>query len=258
VGERTRYEPGTFSWVDCSTSDSAAGQAFYEGLFGWEGEVMPAGDSMTYTMFRKGGHYVAAVSNQMEQERSMGIPPHWNSYVTVEEAERSAERAKELGGNAMMEPFDVLESGRMAVIADPTGAVFSIWEPRDHIGAGLVNDVGALSWNELNTKDLQTARDFYAGLFGWDYEEAREDYLMILNGGSRNGGIRAQSEQEAEIPPHWLSYFTVESTDDAVRQAEAAGAGAMMPPMDVGMGRIAVLRDPQGAAFAVFQGQTDP
>jgi predicted enzyme related to lactoylglutathione lyase len=147
------------------------------------------------------------------------------------------------------------------VVADPTGAVFAMWEPKGHIGAGLVNAPGALCWNELATKDVDTAKSFYAGLFGWSMEDLDGGaYTIIQNGDKGNGGIRAQSEQEAGVPPNWLAYFAVEDCDASVSTAGELGATTLVPPMDleIAEARIAVIADPQGAAGALYAGQLAP
>ena len=260
MAERTSYAPGTFSWVDLATTDPGGAKAFYSELFDWSPEDMPTGNGGTYTMFRLRGQYVAATSEQQEQERSQGIPPHWNSYVTVDDVDQRATRASELGGSVIAPPFDVLEVGRMAAVADPTGAVLSLWEPKTHIGAGLVNAPGGLSWNELGTNDVAKAKDFYSGLFGWsmdDQEGSMGSYTMIQNGERANGGIRALSEQEQGVPSNWLVYFGVSSVDDTAAKAAELGASTLVPPTEIPIGKFAVLADPQGAVFALFAGDFD-
>ena len=257
MGERTSYPPGTFSWVDLSTTDPDSAKRFYGQLFGWDFDDRPAGNGNVYTMCRLGGQDVCALSAQMEPERAMGIPPHWNNYVTVADVDAGATRARELGGNAMMEPFDVLDAGRMAVVADPTGAAFSMWQPRASIGATLVNVPGALTWNDLATRDTAAAKTFYGDLFGWRFEDMAPTYSVIHNGERTNGGIREQSEAEAGVPPHWLPYFAVESVDASVARATELGGRALTEPMAVPAGRFAAIADPQGAAFAVFEGEFD-
>jgi uncharacterized protein len=261
MGERTSYRPGTFSWVDLATSDAESAKSFYEALFGWTHEDMPTGNG-TYSMFRKNGQYVAAAAELREQERSQGIPPHWNSYVTVEDVEAAAAKVGELGGNVLVEPFDVLEVGRMAVVSDPTGAVFQLWQPKSHIGAGLVNEPGALCWNELATNDARKAKDFYSSLFGWSSEDFDEGaYTIVRVGDKSNGGIRPQGDQEQGMPPNWLPYFAVDNCDESAAKAGELGGNAIVPPMDVPVAdnsRIAVIADPQGAVFGLLSGPLDP
>jgi len=262
MGERTSYPQGAFSWVDLATTDVQGAKSFYSGLFGWDVEDMPTGDGGVYSMARLDGKYVAAVSAQREEERELGAPPHWNSYVTVEDVDATAAKVPDLGGQVFVPPFDVLDAGRMAVIADPTGAFLPLWQPRNHIGAGLVNVPGALTWNELNTPDVEKARRFYQQLLGWTFEDfGAGEYTVIRVGDRSNGGIRQQTEEEQQtMPAFWIPYFAVEETDQAASKAGDLGATVMMPPMDVPTtegARIAILTDPQGAAFALFAGPLD-
>src|SRR5438105_4218028 len=149
MGERTNYTPGTFSWTDLATTDQEAAKLFYGQLFGWEAEDNPIGDGAYYSMMKLGGKDVAAIAPQPQQQREAGAPPAWNSYVTVDSADRSLERAKQLGASVHAPAFDVMDVGRMGVVQDPQGAFFLVWEPKRHIGAALVNAPGALAWNEL-------------------------------------------------------------------------------------------------------------
>jgi uncharacterized protein len=261
VGKREQYEPGTFCWVDLATSDPAGAKAFYGELFGWEAEDMPAGEAGTYTMLRLDGDYVCALYEMDAERREQGVPPHWFSYVSVDDADATASRARELGGTVYGGVFNVLDSGRMAVIQDPTGAVLGIWEPRAHIGADRVNDPGCFTWNELQSRDPAPAAGFYSRLFGWETESHEDDgelaYVSIRNAGHSNGGVMPLAERHGDAPPHWLVYFTVPSCDDAVARVRELGGKVLAGPMNVGAGRIAVASDPQGAAFALFEGETD-
>jgi predicted enzyme related to lactoylglutathione lyase len=260
MGERTGYESGAFSWVDLSTADVDGAKGFYSGLFGWEFEDVPTGNG-AYTMCRLGGRDVCAIAGQSDQERGQGIPPHWNSYVTVHDLDERAPRISELNGNLIMPPFDVMQAGRMALGSDPTGATFAMWEPRDNIGASLVNAHGALTWNELGTSDVEAAKAFYGELFGWTYEdmeiEGQGQYSIIQRGDHSNGGIGAQSPMEQGAPPNWRPYFGATSCDETAAQAESLGGRVLVPTMNVPAGGFTVLADPQGAVFALFQGEFD-
>ena len=259
MGERTLYEPGAFCWVGLATSDPESAKGFYTSLFGWEAEDLSAGAAGTYTMLRYGGREVAILYRQQPEARAAGAPPHWTSYISVTDAGATAAKANDLGGAAVFrEPSDVLDHGRVAAIRDPTGAIVSLWQPRSRVGATLVNDVGALCWNELATDDVERAKSFFGELLGWHYETDDSGYTTIKNVGRPNGGMREQSELELGIEPSWLPYFTVESADDAAREAEQAGGRTLLSATDISFGRLAVVADPQGAAFAVFEGQTDP
>ena len=258
MGKRTQYPPGTMSWADLATSDPRDAKRFYGGVFGWEFDDMPAGDGMTYTMCKLGRDDVAALAEQQSQEREMGNPPHWNNYVTVEDVDASAGRATDLGGTVVLEPFDVLSAGRMAVIQDPTGAMLALWTPRDHIGATRVNEPGCLTWNDCMTSDPTRAREFYEGLFGWRYEAMGAgdgDYWICFNGERSNGRLLATPNEG--MPSFWYPYFAVKSVDDTKAKIEAAGGNPMVGPQEVPQGRFVVAADPQGAVFAIFEGEFD-
>jgi predicted enzyme related to lactoylglutathione lyase len=262
MGTRTEHAPGTFSWVDLGTTDSDSAKAFYSGLFGWEPEDMPAGDGVVYTMLKLDGESVCALYDQPAEMRERGVPPTWLSYVTVQSADDTAARAGELGGQVHAEPFDVLQAGRMTLLQDPTGAMLAAWQPRESIGATRVNDPGCLTWNELATGDMDAAATFYDALFGWETEQLDTGpegppYAVIRNDGRMNGGMTALGPQHGDAPPHWLAYFTARSTDDTAAKAGELGGQVLAGPLDVPKGRIAVILDQQGAAFGLFQGETD-
>jgi len=261
MGERTRYETGTFSWADLGTTDQDAAKEFYAGLFGWKFDDRPIGGGAVYTMCVLDGKEVAAITTQSDQERDQGVPAHWNSYITVHDLDDRAPRVEQLNGNLIAPPFDVLDAGRMALAADPTGAVFAMWQPRESIGAGLVNAPGALSWNELATTDPETAKQFYAELFAWTYEEMEMGdagtYAVIRNGNRSNGGIRPQMPPEQGAPSYWLPYFGAESCDQTVARTGQLGGNALMPTTPLPQGAFAVIADPQGAVFALFEGSFD-
>ena len=263
MGERTSHSPGTFSWVDLATTDLDGATAFYEGLLGWDHDDNPIGDGQVYRMFRLGGKHVAAAAQQRDEERSHGIPPHWNNYVTVASVDDTAARVNQFGGNLMMDPFDVFDAGRMTVLSDPTGAILSLWEPRQHIGAQLVNDPGALTWNELSTSDVGQAQSFYSGLLGWSFEDlagAEMPYTTIRNGDRMNGGIRPLSaeEQQHGVPSNWIPYFVSADLEASAAKIVDLDGDVMVGPMAIlESSRIAVARDPQGAVFALFEGETE-
>lgn len=262
MGTRTSYAPGTFCWIDLSTSDPDAAKGFYAELFGWEYDDRE-GAGGTYSMATVRGDAVAAITAQQPQEAEQGVPPHFNNYVSVEDADATLAKAKELGATTLGDAFDVEGAGLIGVVIDATGATLFLWQAKEHIGAGRVNEIGCLTWNELGTTDTDAASRFYTELFGWDTETAEGPggtYVIIKNGERSNGGIREQSpdERRAGIPPSWLPYFVVESADEAVVKAGERGGGTLTGPADMpNQGRIAALRDPQGAAFAVWEGPTD-
>lgn len=259
MSERTHYPPGTFCWADLTTTDQGAAKGFYGALFGWEAEDMPVGDGISYSVMRLGGRDVAAISPQPQQQRDAGVPPAWNSYVSVRSADAAADRAKELGATVHAGAFDVMEAGRMAVIQDPQGAYLLAWEPRRHSGAALVNATGALVWNELASPDLEASSAFYRDLFGWaiaPFRDSPQPYLSIRNGDANNGGIRELGPPG--VPPHWLVYFGAEEIDAALAEVDELGGTKVAGPIDIQMAKIAIVADPQGAVFALYAGDLEP
>ena len=249
--ERTSYAPGTFSWADLAAGDLSAAKDFYSALFGWEFDDMPTGEGGgIYSMARKDGRYVAAAGESADE------PPHWNNYVTVASADEAAARARQLGASLLAEPFDVLTAGRMAVVQDPTGAIVSVWEARDHHGAQLVNEPGAMTWNDLTTGDVDAAARFYGDWLGWRIEaipEAGADYRVIFNGERSNGGMRS----DANMPPFWMPYFGVEDVERGLERVRELGGQVHVGPTPVPNGRFAIVGDPQGAGFAIWSGTYD-
>ena len=258
MGERTQYTPGTFSWTDLTTTDQDAAKAFYMELFGWEADDRPVGESMVYSVMLLDGKSVAAISPQPEQQREAGAPPMWNSYITVRSADEALARAGQLGATVHAPAFDVLDAGRMGVVQDPQGAYFEVWEPRQTIGAQLVNVPGAFTWNELASPDLDASGRFYGDLFGWTTEplpDAPMPYLIVKNSDGRtNGSMRPVMPPGS--PPFWLVYFGIDDLDEGLARVGELGGSTVAEPMDVGPGgRIAVAQDPQGAVLALYAGR---
>jgi predicted enzyme related to lactoylglutathione lyase len=254
MGERTSHPAGTFSWSDLQTDDLDRAKSFYADLLGWSYDDIPIGDGAVYSMAKVGGKSVAGLGERQDDS----IPPHWNCYVTVDDADAVAARAGELGANVLAPPFDVFDAGRMAAFADPQGAILSIWQPRESIGAQMVNEVGALTWNDLMSPDIPASSDFYRALFGWDISEiegAEGQYWSITNNGRMNGGIMPTPEGGH---PVWNLYFAVEDVDATVARAGELGGRTIAPRMDVPNGTsFAVLSDPSGAVFSVAAGPMD-
>jgi len=245
--EMTRHEPGTFSWMELATNDQKSSQRFYEQLFGLTSKEMPIPNDGVYVMLQKGGKDAAALYENKQ------APPNWLSYISVANADESTARAKELGANIINGPFDVMDVGRMSVIADPEGAVFAIWQAGKHFGAAVRDEPGTLCWNELYTRDPAKALQFYTSLFGWTPKKS-PGYIEVAAGSTPVGGIFEINEQMGPMPAHWLPYFAVDDCDATVKQAESMGGSAMMGPMDIPkVGRFAIVRDPQGAGFAVIK-----
>jgi uncharacterized protein len=254
--ETTTFAPGTPCWIDLGTPDQDAAGEFYGGLFGWTlEEDENAEQTGGYRTAQLHGKAVGGVMKLMQE----GQPPAWMAYIAVEDADAAAARAREAGGTVHVEPMSVLDYGRMAVLADPTGAVFGVWQAGKNVGAGLMREPGALTWCELNTRDPEAAKSFYGDLFGWSFEEKEFEgtgtYTTIASGGESFGGLIDITDRvPAEIPAHWHVYFAVEDASATLEKVGETGGSVAFGPMDIAeVGRIAVLQDPWGAAFAVIQ-----
>ena len=252
------HAPGTFSWSELATVDQAGGKAFYSALFGWAISDQAIGPDMTYTTFQLRGRAAAAAYSMRPEEIAAG-PPHWNMYVAVASADDSARRAQELGGTIVAPPFDVMDYGRMAILQDPTGAVFEVWQARTHIGAQVLNEPGGLCWSELTTTNTKAALAFYTGLFGWRAKEsapaaAKEYTEFTVHGADRPSvGMLPMPDMGGPMPSFWMPYFQVTDCDASVARAAELGGSVMRAAEDIPhTGRFAILRDPQGAMFAVF------
>ncbi len=255
--EVKEYSPGTFCWVELGTTDAAGAKKFYGELFGWTYSDQPVGPDLVYSMLQLEEKNVAALYQLNKELRDQAIPPHWLSYVSISNADETAAKVAALGGKVAKDPFDVFDVGRMAVVEDPSGATFAIWQPRKHAGAHIVNQPGTLCWNELMTKDVASSAKFYTELFGWKADTQKLgpiDYTTFMNGERPAGGMMAIAEDMGDIPPNWLVYFAVEDCDETLKKVESEGGKVAGPPTDVPeIGRLAVAQDPQGAYFAFIR-----
>lgn len=247
---------GTMGWADVAAPDTAVGEAFYTGVFGWEST--PGGDeSMPYTMFTKDGKVVAGMGPLTIEQQAAGQPPVWSSYVIVDDVDKIHAKAQELGATALMDPMQILDAGRMTFIIDPVGAAIGFWESGTHDGAEVFNVPGAMTWNDLGCRDVGAATAFYSELIGWTATEnpmgEGETYTMFSNGERANGGAWDISNAVPDqIPAHWMTWFHVSDVDATAQKVAKLGGSVMKPPEDSPMGRIAILTDPAGAVFAII------
>jgi uncharacterized protein len=271
--ERDGYIPGVPCWSDTSQPDPDAAAKFYGGLFGWELEdVMPPGSDGRYFMARIRGKNVSAVGSIPEALPQMAM---WNTYVWVESADDAAAKARDAGGGVVMEPFDVMDSGRMAVLTDPEGAAFGVWQANQHKGAQIVNEHGSVNFNGLNTRDAEGAKSFYGAVFGWTTLAlpggaemwtlpGYGDHLATIHPGIRDqvaevGGppgfedvvasINPIPDDQPDTPPHWSVTFGVDDADEIAAKAGELGGKVLVPPFDAPWVRMTILQDPQGATF---------
>ena len=253
------HSPGAFSWVELATTDPKAAVSFYRSLFGWDVVEHDMGPEGVYTIFTVRDRDVAAAAGQQAQERQMGVPPHWNLYVTVTDADAATTKAAGLGGTVIVPPFDVMNHGRMAVIQDPSGAMFSLWQPKEHIGVKINNEPGALCWSELTTRDANAASAFYTDMFGWRGKHSNvgtpTEYHEFSVGAQPSIGMMPMpQEMPPTVPSYWMPYFQVADLDATVSKATSEGGKLMIGPAPIpGTGRFAIFTDPQGAMFAGFQ-----
>jgi predicted enzyme related to lactoylglutathione lyase len=268
--ERDGYIAGVPCWADTSQADPDAAARFYGALFGWEFEdALPAGAPGRYLIARLRGGDVAAVSSQAE-----GAPPQavWNTYIWVDDADATAAAARAAGGAVLSKPFDVLDAGRTAVLADPAGAAFCVWQAKEHRGARIVNEPGSVTFNVLETRDPEAAKRFYAAVFGWttldlgtgEFWTLRTygDYLEQLTPGTRErtAELGAAGFEDvvaaltplagAGTPAHWSVTFSTADADATAAKAVELGGTVLVAPIDAPYSRLTVLRDPQGATFS--------
>lgn len=255
---RTEYAHGEFSWVDLATTDAAAAKRFYGGLLGWQFTDMSPSPDMTYTDCRVKDASVAGLYTMSKDMLSKGLSPRWLPYINVRSADEIAKRAAHNGGKVLQGPFDVFDVGRTATMQDPTGAHVAVWEAKKHIGAGLINEPGGFCWNELTTPDVDAAGKFYRATFDWSADSMdmgpAGTYTIFKAGTTQIGGMMARPPEMKNVPPYWLTYFAVADCDAAAATTAKLGGTVLRPPDDIpNVGRFAVCRDGQGAAFAVIK-----
>jgi uncharacterized protein len=254
MSERTAYENGRPCWIDATSTDLGATQAFYEGLFGWQ--LTDLGEETGhYTMCDLHGKRVAALIARTAGDPS---PPHWTTYLATDDLEATLQEVRAAGGSVAVEPMDVFESGRLAYAADPTGAPFGLWQAKDFAGAGLVNEAGAWGWSELRTHDVPRALAFYAQVFGHDARAADQripyDELYLRGTEEVVGGAMklADGNFPPEVPPHWGVYFFVADLDAATARVQELGGERLIDPIQGAFGRFAPYKDPVGATFSLY------
>ena len=245
----TTGEPG---WIDLGSSDVDAAHAFYTALFGWTVDVVPDGGG--YGIFRLDGKQVAGVGPRANEEG----PSAWTMYVLTDDAAASAAKVTEAGGTVIAPPLEVMTAGTMAIVADPSGAVMGLWQPNEHRGFEVMRSAGAYCWVELNAKDLPSDKLFYWNAFGWDPAESTVPGTAYtefkLGGASVAGALPMYPEAPPDAPSNWLVYFAVEDAHATVAKLTELGGGLFHAVSDIpGVGRFAVVHDPQGAVFAILE-----
>ena len=251
---RTSYLQGTPNWVDLQTTDADAAKAFYGTLLGWTFDDQPMPEGQVYSMAKLGEENVAAIAPQSPDMAAAGVPPMWNTYLAVDSVDEAVTKVEAAGGQIAMAPFDVMNAGRMAFVLDPGGAAVGLWQAGQHIGATRVNEPGAVLWNELITADPAGSTGFYqqvVGLTTSDMEMEGQKYTVFEAGGQQVGGTTPP--QMPGVPNHWHVYFATADADATAAKATELGGSVLVTPFDSPVGRMAVLRDPQGATFSIIQ-----
>ncbi|HEX4726590.1 MAG TPA: VOC family protein [Jatrophihabitans sp.] len=231
------------------TSDVAKAKDFYSNLLGWTSEDSGP-DYGNYVTFSSDGHKVAGLM----ANPGTGAPDGWNTYLTTEDAQATVDAATAAGGSVLMPVMEVPEQGTMAMLADPAGAVFGIWQPAGHTGFGKYNEPNSVSWDELHSKDYQASKDFYGKVFGLEYQTAGDTdefryFTGQVDGQDVFGLMDSKAFLPAEVPSHWAVYFGVSDVDAACAKAVELGGSIVRPPEDTPYGRLADLSDPTGANF---------
>lgn len=254
--EVLKHEPGTFCWTDLSTTDQKAATQFYTSIFGWEVKEFPIGEGATYTMFSVKGKQVCALYTMMADQKEQGVPPNWLAYVCVANADEATQKVKAAGGHVIEGAFDVMDVGRMSVVKDPTGAIFALWQPKKSIGSQIQEVPGSVCWRELLTQNPSQAGKFYSTVFGWSIDTEtfkQNEYTLIKKGDDGVGGMITIPG----VPTCWITYWIVEDCEQIALKTKKLGGQIMKEPTKIpGVGTFAVLADPQGAAFAIMQGET--
>jgi predicted enzyme related to lactoylglutathione lyase len=241
-------------WVELATPDPSASRDFYARLFGWHIEVNP---DPIY-----GGYAIASLGDQdaagIGPKQSSDAPTTWSIYIGTSDVDGLAETVTANGGTVIAPPFDVGDQGRMAVFADPSGAVISGWQGARMRGFAA-NQPNAFGWAELNARGLDRAIPFYAAVFGWSHstseaQEGSAPYTQFeADGENIAGAMEMNPGIPAAVPSHWMPYFNVADVDGAFQEAVAAGGREMMAPQDYPGGRFAIVGDPHGAAFGLMR-----
>lgn len=245
---------GAPCWIDLMTSDTGKATAFYGELFGWTFEAGDQEKYGGYIMAAKDGKPVAGI--MQKQEDQAGFPDVWSTYLRTDDASATVSSAAEHGGQIHLQPMDVPDQGRMAMIADSTGASIGVWQPGEMKGYGLAAEPGTPAWHELHTKDYATAVKFYQDVFGWDTDVMSDTpefrYTTLGAGDAAKAGIMdASGYLPAEVPSNWQVYFAVEDADASIAKAQSMGARIVDGPDDTPFGRLATLADPTGAMFKI-------
>lgn len=252
------HAPGTVCWTELGTTDPAAAGPFYHALFGWNATDVPMPEGMgAYTLLQQDGRDTGGIYELTAEQQTHHVPPHWLLYTAVEDVDAAADAAREHGGAVVAPPMDVPNVGRMAVLADPEGAMFAVMRLAEHPGLGVKDAPGALCWTELSSRDPEGAAAFYGALFGWEACETETPggpYTIFSLDGTDVGGVVHMNEEWGDMPAAWMPYFGIADLDAAMARIPQLGGDVAVGPLEAkGVGRFAVVQDPQGAYCSIIQ-----
>lgn len=247
----TKRAAGAPTWFDLATPNLDVAKDFYGQVFGWD-FLDTGADFGHYQFAQKQGKNAAGIGPIWPPDSPQ--PSAWTIYFASDDAAADCERVKALGGQVIVEPMVIADSGSMAICVDPTGAAFGFWQANNHIGSAVENEHGGITWCEVNTRDSATASEFYAKLLNLTPQKMEGmEYYIMQREAEMYCGILQMDDQWEGIPPHWMGYFAVDNTDAAIERAIAAGGKLAVPAFDMQYGRMAVLSDPAGAHFSIMQ-----
>lgn len=255
---------GRYCWVDLATTDPEAAQGFYGELMGWEFDNMYQDGELFYSMIQLDGKNVAGMGKLQPPQIEAGMPPVWSSYVCVEDAREMVKKCESLGAQALAGPMDIFDSGVLATLADPNGAVFSLWQPKQHIGFQVLMEPSAYFWVELYANNPTEDAEFYKNAFGWGLTadpDPSHPYLRfnqeVREGGDewerQVAGVLQIQPDMGEVPPHWHVYFQTADVDASLQKALSLGGKQIHPVIEMPKVKLVGITDPQGANLTVIQ-----
>lgn len=250
------YKNGYFNWVNLSTAKLPAAQKFYEGLFGWSGEIAEGSRGSRYGAFFLDDREVTAFSPLDPETQKLGVPSHWLCSIAVDDCDATCDAIEDHGGTVVAGPFEPNELGRMAICADPSGAHFSIWQAGEHPGAEVINDIGTMAWHELMTTDVAKSKPFFEAVFGWTgtlQPFGNLEYTVFYMDGVAVAGMTPMAADFHNLPSLWMVYFKVTDCREASARVEQLGGKILKNPGEIpGLGLFSVAEDSQGTLFGLI------
>ena len=252
----TKYPQGTISWVDARSTDAEVDKTFYKAVFGWETTNIPIGDGQVYTLFTKNGENVAGLEQLPREQQENTNSSYWIVYIAVDDVDKITTKAEHLGGNILVHPVDVFDNGRMSLIVEPSGTTVGFWQAKNHIGASLINEDGALIWNELTTWKSADGMEFFGKLLGWKFKQLEEyetGYWLFFNNERTSGGVLQMTEDWKGMSSHWMNYFHVDQLDSTLEKIILNDGTLIHGPIDESIGKIVIVSSPTGLQFSIIQ-----